>query len=125
MVDGTAFVGMGGNRAGRSYRGGLARISNLARSLSRNPPRPGVRATASRGIRISDDDAKSIHLHARPWGITVHVPYGWMTDAEAGRLAGDLAHRWHREVVGVTPTRCVWSYLTQPLWSIKLRRRRH
>lgn len=84
-----------------------------------------VRATASRGIRISDDDAKSIHLHARPWGITVHVPYGWMTDAEAGRLAGDLAHRWHREVVGATPTRCVWSYLTQPLWSIKLRRRRH
>ena len=84
-----------------------------------------VRAAASRGIRISDDDAKTSHLHARPWGIIVHVPHGWMTDAEAGRLAGDLAHRWNREVTLVKPTRCVWSLWMQPMWGIHLRKGSH
>lgn len=82
-----------------------------------------VRAAASHGVRISDDDAASIHLHKRPWRTTVHVPEGWMTDAEAGRLAGDLAHRWHREVDMVKPTRCVWSLWMQPVWAIRLRKR--
>ena len=78
-----------------------------------------ARAHASHGVRISDNEAALIHLHVRPWGVTVHVPAGWMTDAEAAAFAGDVAHRWHRQVRSVTSTRCVWHW-TEPVWSIHL-----
>lgn len=79
-----------------------------------------ARAHASHGVRIADEDVVFIHLHARPWGVTVHVPAGWMTDAEAAEFAGDVARRWHRQVRSVTVTRCVRSFWAESVWSIHL-----
>lgn len=79
-----------------------------------------VRAHASHGVRIADEDAARIHLHVRPWGVTVHVPAGWMTDAEAAAFAGDIARRWHRQVRSVTSARCAWNLWTAAVWSIHL-----
>lgn len=79
-----------------------------------------ARAHASHGVRITDEEASLIHLHARPWGVTVHVPAGWMTDAEAASFAGDIARRWHRQVRSVTSARCAWNLWTAAVWSIHL-----
>lgn len=79
-----------------------------------------ARAHATRGVRIGDGDKDAIHVHARPWGVVVHVPLGWMTDAEAASFAGDIARTWHRQVRSVRPRRCIWGGWVSDMWSIRL-----
>lgn len=78
-----------------------------------------ARANASRGVRIKDEDSERIHLHARPWNVIVHVPRGWMTEADVMRFADDIGHAWGRSVREVRATRCVWGGL-MAVWSIRL-----
>ena len=70
-----------------------------------------ARAHASRGVHVKDEDVSRIHLHVRPWGVTVHMPRGWMTEAEAIQFADDIARAWTRSVREVKPTRCMWGGL--------------
>ncbi|RYP94932.1 hypothetical protein PG112206_1485 [Bifidobacterium pseudolongum subsp. globosum] len=79
-----------------------------------------ARAHASKGIRISDEDAKQIHLHKRLWATRIHVPREWLTDAEASAFAGDIARIWGYDVLMVKPSRCWKSCWMQAVWTICL-----
>lgn len=100
---------------------GVMRIGcEVWKASHRSPLLDRARAHASNGIRLPDEAAGQIHLHKAPWMTEIHVPRGWLTDAEAASFAGDIARIWGYNVRSVRPARCWQSLWLQAVWSIRL-----